>query len=194
MTREEAKEFAEKLKNNYTINFNDIPAFCDVVMEALEQEPCDDAISRQGFLKNLDGWKNMNRYYHPYSNNKKILFSEVIDIVERMPSVVSTKKKQELDDICKEIKNLMTCEISETLERYCKVTVDYIVTLDVFHCVAETEFYGGTISSYCTIPAKEILNKTQDELRETCNDYAGAMFTALKDFMRRYGNKKEGEK
>ena len=46
MTREEAIHFANCLKNNYTIDFNDMEEFCDMVIKALKQEPCD-CISRQ---------------------------------------------------------------------------------------------------------------------------------------------------
>ena len=37
MTREEGKEFANALKNNYTIDFDKIPDFCDLVISALEK-------------------------------------------------------------------------------------------------------------------------------------------------------------
>lgn len=40
MTKEEAIHFAECLKHNYTINFADMEVFCDMAIEALEQEPC----------------------------------------------------------------------------------------------------------------------------------------------------------
>lgn len=36
MTREEAIHFAECLKNNWTINFNDMEEFCDMAIEAIE--------------------------------------------------------------------------------------------------------------------------------------------------------------
>jgi len=39
MTREEAIHFAECLKHNYTIYFNDMEEFCDMAIKALEQEP-----------------------------------------------------------------------------------------------------------------------------------------------------------
>ena len=47
MTREEAITYANCLKNNYTINFDDMTDFCDVAIKALEQEPCEDCISRE---------------------------------------------------------------------------------------------------------------------------------------------------
>lgn len=39
MKREEAIKFANCLKNNYTIDFNDMTDFCDMAIKALEQEP-----------------------------------------------------------------------------------------------------------------------------------------------------------
>lgn len=37
MTREECIEFANALKNNYTIDFDKLPEFCDLVISALEK-------------------------------------------------------------------------------------------------------------------------------------------------------------
>lgn len=39
MTKEDAIHFANCLKNNYTIDLNDMQAFCDEAIKALEQEP-----------------------------------------------------------------------------------------------------------------------------------------------------------
>lgn len=44
MTKEEAIHFANCLKNNYTIDLNDMQAFCDIVIKSLEQEPVIDKI------------------------------------------------------------------------------------------------------------------------------------------------------
>ena len=37
MSREEGKEFANALKNNYTIDFDKLPDFCDLVISALQK-------------------------------------------------------------------------------------------------------------------------------------------------------------
>ena len=37
MTKEEAIHFAECLKNNWTINFDDLKDFCDMAIEALSK-------------------------------------------------------------------------------------------------------------------------------------------------------------
>ena len=42
-------EFANCLKNNYTVNFNDMFDFCDEVIEASENS-CEDSVSRQQVL------------------------------------------------------------------------------------------------------------------------------------------------
>lgn len=39
MNREEAIYFANSLKNNYTVDLNDMEAFCDMAIKALAQEP-----------------------------------------------------------------------------------------------------------------------------------------------------------
>lgn len=50
MTREEAIHFAECLKNNWTINFNDMEEFCDMAIEAFKQTawiPCIERLPAQ---------------------------------------------------------------------------------------------------------------------------------------------------
>lgn len=54
MTKEEAIHFAKCLKHNYTINFADMEVFCDMVIKALEQEPCEDAISRKALIERIN--------------------------------------------------------------------------------------------------------------------------------------------
>lgn len=44
MTNEEAITYANCLKNNYTINFEDMADFCDMAIKALEQEDILDKI------------------------------------------------------------------------------------------------------------------------------------------------------
>ena len=39
MTREEYIDFANALKNNYTIDFNKLPEFCDMAISALSTKP-----------------------------------------------------------------------------------------------------------------------------------------------------------
>ena len=52
MTKEKAVEFANCLKNNYTINFDDISDFCDKVIDALGDygKECEETVSRQQVL------------------------------------------------------------------------------------------------------------------------------------------------
>lgn len=42
MTREEAIHFAVCLKNNWTIDFNDMEEFCDMAIEALQREEAEE--------------------------------------------------------------------------------------------------------------------------------------------------------
>lgn len=39
MTREEYIDFANALKNNYTIDFDKLPEFCDMAISALKERP-----------------------------------------------------------------------------------------------------------------------------------------------------------
>jgi hypothetical protein len=95
---------------------------------------------------------------------------------------------EELNDICKKIEELMAREIQETLERACKVNVDYLCSQDAFTCLVETNFYNASICAGCNIPSTFLRNVSQDEFREVCVDYAGTIATALEDSIRRYGN------
>ncbi len=58
-----------------------------------EQEPCDDAVSRQTMFKWLESWKEQNRYYHPYTKNKEIPMCEVVDMIQSAPAVTPTCKE-----------------------------------------------------------------------------------------------------
>jgi hypothetical protein len=60
--------------------------------EALEQEPCEDCISRQAVYEWLDGWKEKNKYYHPHTKNEIIPICEVTDIIQSLPSVTPQQK------------------------------------------------------------------------------------------------------
>lgn len=57
-----------------------------------EQEPCEDAISRQALYEWIDGWKEKNKYYHPHTKNEIIPICEVIDIIQSLPSVTPKPK------------------------------------------------------------------------------------------------------
>ena len=48
MTHDEAIHFAECLKHNYTIDF--MEDFCDTIIEALKQEPCEDTVNRSDVM------------------------------------------------------------------------------------------------------------------------------------------------
>ena len=46
-----------------------------------------DLIDKKEFIAWLDNWFSMNRYYHPHSKLRNIPYGEVLDILERMPTV-----------------------------------------------------------------------------------------------------------
>ena len=64
-----------------------------------EQEPCEDAVSRQALYEWLDGWKEKNKYYHPHTKNEIIPICEVIDIIQSLPSVTPKPKTGRWIDI-----------------------------------------------------------------------------------------------
>ena len=96
MTKEKAKEFANCLKNNYTVNFDDMSDFCDEVIEALENsyEDCEDAISRQQVLdivKFEEKWLKDAKSNNP---NTDIAFSGIMTKVSKLPLVTPTRKNE----------------------------------------------------------------------------------------------------
>lgn len=99
---------------------------------------------------------------------------------------MENQRYKELDDIYNKVEKLMSRTIEETLERACKVQVDYLCSQDAFTCLVETNLYNATICAGCNIPSTFLRNVSQDEFREVCVDYAGTIATALEDSMRRF--------
>lgn len=98
---------------------------------------------------------------------------------------------KELDDICNEMQKLITREVQETLERHCDLEVYYFFSHDIFSCEVDVNYYGVTIGTGHTIPAKDLRNATDDELREICVDCADTLCTYVKESMKRCGNEKD---
>ena len=64
MTKEEAKRIAQGLITDFKCESETMVDFCNMVIKALEQEPCDDSISRQAvieWLKDKDIIKTKNQ-------------------------------------------------------------------------------------------------------------------------------------
>ena len=88
MTKEKAMaiEFANCLKNNYTVNFDDMFDFCDEAIEALENS-CEDSISRQQVLdivKFEEKWLKDAKGNNP---NTDIAFSGIMAKVAKLPLI-----------------------------------------------------------------------------------------------------------
>lgn len=95
MDKEKAIEFANCLKNNYTINFDDMFDFCDEVIETLENscEDCEDTVSRQQVLdivKFEEKWLKDAKGNNP---NTDIAFSGIMAKVAKLSLVTPTRKK-----------------------------------------------------------------------------------------------------
>ena len=81
-----AIEFANCLKNNYTVNFDDMSDFCDEVIEALENS-CEDSVSKQQVLdivKFEEKWLKDAKGNNP---NTDIAFSGIMAKVAKLPLV-----------------------------------------------------------------------------------------------------------
>ena len=79
MTNEEAIAYANCLKNNYTINFDDMADFCDMAIKALKQEIILNKIRTE--IEDLDIFYD-NDYF---SNNRDAMFkcSDVLQIIDK---------------------------------------------------------------------------------------------------------------
>lgn len=62
MTREEYIKFANALKNNYTIDFNKLPEFCDMAISALSAEPCREADDYENEIADLHNRLDIAEY------------------------------------------------------------------------------------------------------------------------------------
>ena len=95
MTKEKAIEFANCLKNNYTINFDDISDFCDKVIDALEDygKECEETVSRQQVLDIVKFEEKWLKDAKSNSPNTDIAFSGIMDRVKKLPLVIPARKK-----------------------------------------------------------------------------------------------------
>ena len=82
MTREEYIDFANALKNNYTIDFDKLPEFCDMAISALSAEPCREADDYENEITDLHNRLDIAEY-------DKERYKEEITILE-------AKNKEEL--------------------------------------------------------------------------------------------------
>ena len=79
MTKEEAMRIAQGLLTDFKCESETMVEFCNVVIKALEQEPCDDAISRQAAIDAcLNGW------------NKD--YKEIVEEIRTLPPVTPQPK------------------------------------------------------------------------------------------------------
>lgn len=85
MTREELdklKTLVDRMKSMTNAFINEEQAVLDKAIKALDQEPCDDAISRQAIINVFPRWKFVS--YEAY-------LSSVVEI-KKLPSVTSAEK------------------------------------------------------------------------------------------------------
>lgn len=83
MTKEDAITYADCLKNNYTINFEYMEDFCDMVIKAMEQEPCEDAISRADVKKYLSA---------PNENGDRVIYESDLDLLPPVTPYPKTER------------------------------------------------------------------------------------------------------
>ena len=79
-------EFANCLKNNYTVNFDDMFDFCDEVIEALENS-CEDSVSRQQVLDIVKFEEKWLKDANGNNPNADIAFSGIMAKVAKLPLI-----------------------------------------------------------------------------------------------------------
>lgn len=109
MTKEEAIKIAQGLITDFKCESETMVDFCNVIIKALKQEPCDDYISRQAVLEVL----KKNRYRFNISQEGycegKVLWSE--NLIK--------------DDACKEIKQLPSVTPKEKTGQWIENASEY---------------------------------------------------------------------
>ena len=93
-TREDAIHFAECLKRNYTIDFEDMEVFCDMAIKALEQESVLDKIEEE--IKDT-----------LYVDS--LIFTELIDF---------KNGKIDADDVIEEFNRVTRMEVLRIIDKY----------------------------------------------------------------------------
>lgn len=93
MDKEKAIEFANCLKNNYTVNFDDMSDFCDEAIKALENS-CEDTISRQQVLDIVKFEEKWLKDTKSNNSNTDIAFSGIMAKVAKLPLVAPTRKNE----------------------------------------------------------------------------------------------------
>lgn len=93
MTKEKAIEFANCLKNNYTVNFDDMSDFCDEAIKAL-QNYCEETISRQQVLDIVKFEENWLKDTNGNNPNTDIAFSGIRAKVAKLPLVPPIYKNE----------------------------------------------------------------------------------------------------
>ena len=89
MKREEAIRIAMGLRTDFKCESDTMVDFCNTIIKALEQEPCDDAISKQAVLEQTYSWcrDEFLRTTNPFDYLRKRINS--------LPPVTSTSSKME---------------------------------------------------------------------------------------------------
>lgn len=82
-----------------------------------------DLISRDELGAAIDNWLTIDRYYHPYSKQKTIPVSEVIDIIKLLPTAETEIVK------CRECRHW---DASKNCD-YCDIW-DHYISNEAFYC------------------------------------------------------------
>ena len=112
MTREEAIRFANDLKNNYTIDFDKLPEFCDLAISALSENK-GDLISRQAVLDYIDKMPS-----ELTANGRRMIRRRTLEeyISDTIPSVENKGEWIPVSErLPKDGQNVLFCDIDEDI-------------------------------------------------------------------------------
>lgn len=99
MTREEKQKAIDALKTSAPIRemtqeeFNDYIKTLNKIMDWLEQEPCEDAISRQALLDDFGFSEKTRKWGGDHSGYNTLMLYEIQDVIEAQPPVNPQESK-----------------------------------------------------------------------------------------------------
>ena len=85
MTREEAKQIISDIDHAWRNFSQEEYIALDMAIKALEQEPCDDAISRQAVLDRIR--ESIETYHNQYTTDMLNMWGLFTQFIKEMPSV-----------------------------------------------------------------------------------------------------------
>ena len=73
----------------------------------------------------IEAWFTMHRGYHPYSRSNLIPATEIIDIIDRLPTILEAEIGIHYGDICDNCTNKDNCDMAKSSKHQPPITACY---------------------------------------------------------------------